>query len=433
MGKTDVSFRPWALTDKPSLVKYANNKKISDNMRDMFPHPYCWENKKTKEIRNEIKDGEWFIQNKESAEPDGEDKECGRINHFNAFSFNEDFPLGEWMTTGFELGVTMKQLKAVPDAQFGLNISFNTGNSTQHDELHFVISNRSEYEVSITYNTKKLPRETIYLKKAEKSNAIHPNGVNFIKVKQTGADWVFSINDSTVYRHTFKPKADVTYVLLMIQDKASFQILSRYLDNKPVFENAPQTISAKTESANAQNNIRREYDRWGYKTESPIVDGKRNGIAKKYYKSGKINTETPFTNDTINGTEMYYYENGRVKVTTPFVKGKENGTKRFYFENGKLSQETPYVNGNEIGVQKAYFEGGKLHKETPHGEKGINGTTKSYYESGQLEYEAYTVNNVSNGINKYYYENGKLKTEYSYQNGTLLSTKHYDENGILKR
>lgn len=37
------------LTDKLSLVKYANNKKISDNLRDRFPHPYT------------LEDAEWFI------------------------------------------------------------------------------------------------------------------------------------------------------------------------------------------------------------------------------------------------------------------------------------------------------------------------------------------------------------------------------------
>ncbi len=43
MEKPDVIFRPWVLADKPDLIKHANNKKIFDNMRDMFPHPYTSE------------------------------------------------------------------------------------------------------------------------------------------------------------------------------------------------------------------------------------------------------------------------------------------------------------------------------------------------------------------------------------------------------
>jgi RimJ/RimL family protein N-acetyltransferase len=36
-------LRNWQLSDAPSLVKHANNKKIADNLRDAFPHPYSIE------------------------------------------------------------------------------------------------------------------------------------------------------------------------------------------------------------------------------------------------------------------------------------------------------------------------------------------------------------------------------------------------------
>lgn len=40
---TDIHLRPWTSADLENLVKYANNKKIFDNLRDMFPHPYTLE------------------------------------------------------------------------------------------------------------------------------------------------------------------------------------------------------------------------------------------------------------------------------------------------------------------------------------------------------------------------------------------------------
>ncbi len=33
-------LRPWQLSDKPALVKHANNPRIWRNLRDAFPHPY---------------------------------------------------------------------------------------------------------------------------------------------------------------------------------------------------------------------------------------------------------------------------------------------------------------------------------------------------------------------------------------------------------
>ena len=33
-------LRPWRESDAPSLVRYANNRKVWRNLRDAFPHPY---------------------------------------------------------------------------------------------------------------------------------------------------------------------------------------------------------------------------------------------------------------------------------------------------------------------------------------------------------------------------------------------------------
>lgn len=39
LGST-FKIRPWSFGDETALVKNANNKKIWDNLRDQFPHPY---------------------------------------------------------------------------------------------------------------------------------------------------------------------------------------------------------------------------------------------------------------------------------------------------------------------------------------------------------------------------------------------------------
>ena len=38
------SMRPWRLEDAASLQRYANNRNIWINLRDIFPHPYTLEN-----------------------------------------------------------------------------------------------------------------------------------------------------------------------------------------------------------------------------------------------------------------------------------------------------------------------------------------------------------------------------------------------------
>ncbi|HLN21650.1 MAG TPA: GNAT family protein [Bacteroidales bacterium] len=39
----DLLLRPWLSSDAHSLALIANNKKIADNLRDAFPHPYSFQ------------------------------------------------------------------------------------------------------------------------------------------------------------------------------------------------------------------------------------------------------------------------------------------------------------------------------------------------------------------------------------------------------
>jgi len=41
--KTNFALRPWSMDDLDNLVRFANNKKIADNLSDAFPHPYSRE------------------------------------------------------------------------------------------------------------------------------------------------------------------------------------------------------------------------------------------------------------------------------------------------------------------------------------------------------------------------------------------------------
>ena len=36
----EFSLRPWRESDIPSVYLYANNPKIANNLRDVFPYPY---------------------------------------------------------------------------------------------------------------------------------------------------------------------------------------------------------------------------------------------------------------------------------------------------------------------------------------------------------------------------------------------------------
>lgn len=91
-------LRPWRLSDAESLTKYANNKKIADNLRNTFPQPYT------------LDDAKWFISN--AIEKQGETQlvyaieidgvAAGSIGiHLKSAEMEKSAELGYWLGEPF--------------------------------------------------------------------------------------------------------------------------------------------------------------------------------------------------------------------------------------------------------------------------------------------------------------------------------------------
>jgi RimJ/RimL family protein N-acetyltransferase len=85
-------LRPWTISDLSSLVQFANNQKIAQNMTDGFPHPYT-ENA-----------GRSFIEKFAEASPPHvmaivvNEVPCGSIGlHFLQDIFRKNAELGYWL------------------------------------------------------------------------------------------------------------------------------------------------------------------------------------------------------------------------------------------------------------------------------------------------------------------------------------------------
>lgn len=94
----DFILRKWKLSDAKDVAHFANNKKIADNLRDAFPHPYT------------LKDAQEFIGNCLSAdesekifraiEIDG--KAAGSIGVFKGSDiYRKSAELGYWLAEPF--------------------------------------------------------------------------------------------------------------------------------------------------------------------------------------------------------------------------------------------------------------------------------------------------------------------------------------------
>ena len=73
--------------------------------------------------------------------------------------------------------------------------------------------------------------------------------------------------------------------------------------------------------------------------EGPIVNGKRHGYFKSYYKSGSVLSEGNFVDGKRDGKATVYYENGKVNYEGFYKGGRECGIWKFYDEEGNMYNE----------------------------------------------------------------------------------------------
>lgn len=142
-------------------------------------------------------------------------------------------------------------------------------------------------------------------------------------------------------------------------------------------------------------------------SETPYVNGKKNGIEKIYFKTGKLRFEIPYIENKKNGIEKRYDKTGVIVNEASYINGEANGMDKQYDE-GILIIECLMKDGQLNGIYKTYSKNGVQLSQTNYFDDKKVGVEKIYYTNGQLKSETNFFNNQKNGIQKLYNENGEL-------------------------
>lgn len=185
-----------------------------------------------------------------------------------------------------------------------------------------------------------------------------------------------------------------------------------------------------------------------------VVNGKKEGIYKKYYPDGSLRKTCFYLNNEINGDFIKFYENGTIKYKIPYVNGFKNGKYIRYYENGNIETEATYLNNRLEGECRNYYENQQLNRITYYTQNLFMTTSMSYYINGNLNnirtftsypdkqeiklyfenmnYKIYAIGNETCGFLDdliIYYDNGKAKVIFRRIDKMSSEKKIYDENG----
>lgn len=149
---------------------------------------------------------------------------------------------------------------------------------------------------------------------------------------------------------------------------------------------------------------------------SPFKEGKKHGIAKKFYADGKTEFEISYANGLKEGITKWYYESGQLYKETNYKRGLREGIVIKYYRNGKLKAEEPYKNGMVMPGLKEYTKEGKLKKIYP----TITITPIDNLSFGNLYILRCSLSNKAKSV-KFYrmlkFDNQNLKEEIATANG----------------
>jgi len=128
------------------------------------------------------------------------------------------------------------------------------------------------------------------------------------------------------------------------------------------------------------------YDESTVVEEGEFQDGRKVGLWKAYYPSGKLKSEITHENGRPKGPYTTYYENGQIEERGNWGLNKNMGKFTRYYENGQVQQDFTFdETGKRNGVQKYYHENGQLMIEGNWNGGKEDGAVKEYYANGDLK------------------------------------------------
>jgi antitoxin component YwqK of YwqJK toxin-antitoxin module len=155
-------------------------------------------------------------------------------------------------------------------------------------------------------------------------------------------------------------------------------------------------------------------------------------------------------NDLINAyikpnevTFECFFNNGQIKHSTTCVNGKLNGVSKKWYPSGQIQEIIEYQNNASIS-RTTYYESGNQEILEIQNDEGISRfLTKHFYENGQIRFE-----NDNQGNTFSYFPNGQISSksimhedirngghvliyEYSENGNIIKETKNYYTDGLL--
>ena len=193
-------------------------------------------------------------------------------------------------------------------------------------------------------------------------------------------------------------------------------------------------------------------------SEENYTNGKKNGLEKNYFPSGKLSEEKTWKDNIQYGQWKQYYEDGTIKSFGIYNNGVLEGEVKYYFPGNIISVEGYFRHSVKHGKWTYYNRDGKIiinienyidgllegefaewhEKDGKPKSKGQfkkgkeDGRWTTWFADGNIQIEIGYKAGVYHDIFVEYHENGKKKTEGNYYFGNKTGKWiEWNEDGMI--
>jgi hypothetical protein len=100
-------------------------------------------------------------------------------------------------------------------------------------------------------------------------------------------------------------------------------------------------------------------------SEISYKNGRKNGLTKTFYPSGRVRTTRWYVNDMLQDSSIWYYEEGQIFRVTPYYNDTIDGVQKQYYRTGQLKARLGYSRGLRTTYFEEFTKEGKLVKDYP--------------------------------------------------------------------
>lgn len=159
-------------------------------------------------------------------------------------------------------------------------------------------------------------------------------------------------------------------------------------------------------------------------------EGDFDGVNVEYHANGAVKSRKAYRDGEYEGLHSHYHANGQLSREMRYQAGQPaDGEYLSFDEQGQISNRAHFADGVLSGEAQAFHPNGRLAERGPYLEGQRNGLHQTWWPDGREKSRLNFLHGKPQGWSLLYFANGQLDQKNLFEDGVMLSTQSWRDDG----